>query len=136
MRPPRLVHVSAERYVVPLTQPRKSAIRATPQVFVSPSGLGPNPEHAHIRVGAHSNAGEGQADAMAPVDERLASPGLPNPFATLYRASSVSPVKAEAVTDDAVPPMDAEADMERKRRRVTFSAFQEHAYVYRLTQCL
>ena len=41
---------AAHEYVFPLTQPRKSAIRATPQVFQSPTGLGPNVERAHIRM--------------------------------------------------------------------------------------
>lgn len=86
-------------------QPRKSAIRSTPQVFQSPTELGPNPEHQHMR-------GRDVLDEL--VDERLRSPGLPNPFAAMYRASSASPIKVPA-TDTA----------DRKSRRVTFSAVRE-----------
>ena len=56
-------------------QPRKSAIRSTPQVFQSPTELGPNPEHQHMR--RHD-----MLDEL--VDERLRSPGLPNPFTAMY----------------------------------------------------
>lgn len=63
------------------------------------------------------------------VDERLASPGLPNPFTALYRSSSVSPVKKEAHTTTILPPPDKDTEVERKRRRVTFSAIEEQTYV-------
>lgn len=65
------------------------------------------------------------------VDERLQSPGLPNPFAALYRAS---PAKAEPPTLRSPSP--ANAAQERRQRRVTFSAVQEQTYVARLTQRL
>ncbi|WFD33934.1 hypothetical protein MCUN1_000760 [Malassezia cuniculi] len=116
-------------YVPPVTspirakiKPRKSAIRANPQVFESPTSLGPNPEHKHVSIGAPAS------DIVALV-ERTArqeleglglpmSPGLPNPFAR--RAASVSPSRqAHTISLPTQPSPGA-----RKRRRVTFSAHQ------------
>ena len=104
--------------------PRKSAIRATPQVFQSPTNLEPNPEHKHIRM-----PGQDMQDGLNDLlDERLRSPGLPNPFTALFRPSSASPTKKEAHTISIPDKHLMEAD--RKRRRVTFSAYQEQTYVY------
>lgn len=106
--------------------PRKSAIRATPQVFQSPTVLGNNPEHNHIRTSrdemAHVVEKVARESLDELVDERLRSPGLPNPFASLYRTSSVSPTKNESRTTIVAAPS---VDADRKRRRVTFSAIQD-----------
>lgn len=74
-------------------------------------------------------------------DDRMLSPGLPNPFASLRRASlsptkpysernaSLSPMRFESRTVAVMPSAPVEvADATRKRRRVTFSARQEKTY--------
>ncbi|WFD29294.1 hypothetical protein MSPP1_000301 [Malassezia sp. CBS 17886] len=138
--------------------PRKSAIRPTPQVFQSPTGLGPNPEREHIRAGSNMSDIEQLVERAArdgletlreeehvreegPAREEehavYLSPGLPNPFSALYRASSASPTKAlgsarslespeRASHTIAVVPRE-DAQTARKRRRVTFSAHQDKA---------
>ena len=111
--------------------PRKSAIRATPQVFQSPTNLEPNPEHEHIRMPGQDMqnvVAKTEQDGLNDLlDERLRSPGLPNPFTALFRPSSASPAKNEAHTISVPAKQPMEAD--RKRRRVTFSAYQEQTYV-------
>ncbi|PKI85645.1 hypothetical protein MVES_000493 [Malassezia vespertilionis] len=138
--------ISPERRAA-VRQPRKSAIRATPQVFESPTGLGPNPEHAHIRPSAAADMAVYVAETaraglqgMPALDERLLSPGLPNPFASVYRESPTklqeSPSKSTGSTQAlgtpsahtiAIPPTLPALDMDdaRGRRRVTFSARQK-----------
>lgn len=134
---------AAHEYVFPLTQPRKSAIRATPQVFQSPTGLGPNVERAHIRMPGEDivNMVESttRASLQGLVDMPVQSPGLPNPYAALLHSpskaspSKASPSKATGPTGPlsarkehtiAIPPS-AETEQARRQRRVTFSAHQE-----------
>lgn len=128
--------------------PRKSAIRATPQVFASPTELGPNPEREHMFVNQPSDIAEmvertarEELGEPASADDRLLSPGLPNPFSSLRR-TSLSPTKpySDRAAAALSPVRDAHtvaiqprrelgtaqplADA-RKRRRVTFSARQE-----------
>lgn len=118
--PPVTSPVRAQRKVRHCLQPRKSAIRAVPQVFESPATLGPNPEHRHVNITAPA------ADIVAMVErttrQELAglglptSPGLPNPF--VRRAASMTPSRDAhtiALPAQSSPPS-------RKRRRVTFSA--------------
>ncbi|KAI3626363.1 hypothetical protein CBS9595_001724 [Malassezia furfur] len=127
--------------VAPLTQPRKSAIRATPQVFVSPTALGPNTEREHIRAPGWSDIAhmvetttrtslQGVWEHDAPAH----SPGLPNPFAALYRSpTKASPTKATGSMAPlgrhehtvAVVPTRTSPEHARRQRRVTFSAHQE-----------
>ena len=118
--PPVTSPVRAQRKVRYCLQPRKSAIRAVPQVFESPATLGPNPEHKHVNITAPA------ADIVAMVERTTrqelaglglpASPGLPNPF--VRRAASMTPSRDAhtiALPAQSSPPS-------RKRRRVTFSA--------------
>ena len=130
-----------EQYVATLTQPRKSAIRATPQVFQSPTELGPNTEREHIRVPGWSDIAHmveattrSSLQGLLEHDRPTASPGLPNPFAALYRSpSKESPTKATGSTAPlgrkehtvAVVPHAVSPDQARRQRRVTFSAHQE-----------
>ncbi|WFC98570.1 hypothetical protein MYAM1_001300 [Malassezia yamatoensis] len=120
--------------------PRKSALRATPQVFRSPTGLGPSTERDHIRTQEWSDIAQMVEESTRSSLQRLLehdrptnSPGLPNPFAALYRSPSKSPEKS-AVTESsvhrkehtvAVPQRSVSPAALRTRRRVTFSAHQE-----------
>ncbi|WFD42658.1 hypothetical protein MPSI1_001306 [Malassezia psittaci] len=120
--------------------PRKSALRATPQVFRSPTGLGPSTERDHIRTQEWSDIAQLVEDSTRSSLQRLLehdrptnSPGLPNPFASLYRSPSKSPEKSAAMMNPlhrkehtvAVPQKPVSPAALRNRRRVTFSAHQE-----------
>lgn len=129
-----------------LTQPRKSAIRATPQVFLSPTALGPNTEREHIRTTGWSDIAEmvetttrTSLQGVWEHDAPAHSPGLPNPFAALYRSpTKASPTKASPTKATgsmaplgrhehtvAVVPTRTSPERARRQRRVTFSAHQE-----------
>ncbi|WFC93622.1 hypothetical protein MBRA1_000243 [Malassezia brasiliensis] len=121
--------------------PRKSAIRATPQVFESPTSLGPNTEREHIRAPGWSDIAQmvetttrTSLQGVWEHDAPAHSPGLPNPFAALYRSpTKASPTKASGSMAPlgrpehtvAVVPTRTSPEHARRQRRVTFSAHQE-----------